>query len=208
MQELEGEEDEEEETKRDSCWKEVLKSNIPDWSRKDTVVSFHMTTGHDCLTNHLFCVGILNRPSCIMDSEHQSVSSALSNSTTIERYWEARNRMLSLSLYILHPDLMGEGGELDPTMGGGQAWGSSRTTVSHIVFLVVWKRRPDGHDCLAKHLHRIGIYQSPNCPLCNSNQELDSEHLKICASVAGHDNIFEKYWSARGQMTLLSNVWH
>ena len=50
-----------------------------------------------------------------------------------------------------------------------------------------------GHDCLAKHLHRIGIYQSPNCPLCNSNQEMDSEHLKICASVAGHDNIFEKY---------------
>ncbi|KAJ4441389.1 hypothetical protein ANN_11244 [Periplaneta americana] len=60
-----------------------------------------------------------------------------------------------------------------------------------------------GHDCLAKHLHRIGIYQSPNCPLCNSNQEMDSEHLKICASLAGHDNIFEKYWSARGQMTLL-----
>ncbi|KAJ4434141.1 hypothetical protein ANN_16461 [Periplaneta americana] len=63
-------------------------------------------------------------------------------------------------------------------------------------------RLATGHDCLAKHLHRIGIYQSPNCPLCNSNQEMDSEHLKICASVAGHDNIFEKYWSARGQMTL------
>ncbi|KAJ4452131.1 hypothetical protein ANN_03649, partial [Periplaneta americana] len=63
-------------------------------------------------------------------------------------------------------------------------------------------RLATGHDCLAKHLHRIGIYQSPNCPLCNSNQEMDSEHLKICASVADHDNIFEKYWSARGQMTL------
>ncbi|KAJ4442190.1 hypothetical protein ANN_12056 [Periplaneta americana] len=69
-------------------------------------------------------------------------------------------------------------------------------------------RLATGHDCFAKHLHRIGIYQSPNCPLCNSNQEMDSEHLKICASVAGHDNIFEKYWSARGQMTLLSNAWH
>ncbi|KAJ4432357.1 hypothetical protein ANN_20976 [Periplaneta americana] len=45
-------------------------------------------------------------------------------------------------------------------------------------------RLATGHDCLAKHLHRIGIYQSPNCPLCNSNQEMDSEHLKICASVA------------------------
>ncbi|KAJ4446816.1 hypothetical protein ANN_13514, partial [Periplaneta americana] len=69
-------------------------------------------------------------------------------------------------------------------------------------------RLATGHDCLAKHLHRIGIYQSPNCPLCNSNHEMDSEHLKICASVASHDNIFEKYWSARGQMTLLSNAWH
>ncbi|KAJ4443808.1 hypothetical protein ANN_05588 [Periplaneta americana] len=69
-------------------------------------------------------------------------------------------------------------------------------------------RLATGHDCLAKHLHRIGIYQSPNCPSCNSNQEMNSEHLKICASVAGHDNIFEKYLSARGQMTLLSNAWH
>ncbi|KAJ4432296.1 hypothetical protein ANN_20914 [Periplaneta americana] len=40
-------------------------------------------------------------------------------------------------------------------------------------------RLATGHDCLAKHLHRIGIYQVPNCPLCNSNQEMDSEHLKI-----------------------------
>ncbi|KAJ4444903.1 hypothetical protein ANN_06701 [Periplaneta americana] len=68
-------------------------------------------------------------------------------------------------------------------------------------------RLTTGHDCLAKHLHRIGIYQSPNCPLCNSNQEMDSEHLKSCASLAGHDNIFEKYWSARGQMTLLRLRW-
>ncbi|KAJ4444605.1 hypothetical protein ANN_06401, partial [Periplaneta americana] len=48
------------------------------------------------------------------------------------------------------------------------------------------------HDCLAKHLHRIGIYQSLNCPLCNSNQEMDLEHLKICASVANHDNICKR----------------
>ncbi|KAJ4441440.1 hypothetical protein ANN_11295 [Periplaneta americana] len=67
-------------------------------------------------------------------------------------------------------------------------------------------RLATGHDCLAKHLYRIGIYQSPNCPLCNSNEEMDSEHLKICASLAGHDNIFEKYWSARGQMTLLKAI--
>ncbi|KAJ4442172.1 hypothetical protein ANN_12038 [Periplaneta americana] len=39
-------------------------------------------------------------------------------------------------------------------------------------------RLATGHDCLAKHLHRIGIYQSPICPLCNSNQEMDSNTSK------------------------------
>ncbi|KAJ4447523.1 hypothetical protein ANN_09530 [Periplaneta americana] len=53
-------------------------------------------------------------------------------------------------------------------------------------------RLATGHDCLVKHLHRIGIYQSPNCPLCNSNQEMDLEYFKICASVNDSDNIFEK----------------
>ncbi|VDO11646.1 unnamed protein product [Rodentolepis nana] len=24
-----------------------------------------------------------------------------------------------------------------------------------------------GHDCLAKHLHRLGVYTQPTCPLCN-----------------------------------------
>ncbi|KAJ4449055.1 hypothetical protein ANN_00450, partial [Periplaneta americana] len=67
-------------------------------------------------------------------------------------------------------------------------------------------RLATGHDCLAKHLHRIGIYQSPNYPLCNSNQEMDSEHLKICASLASHDNIFEKYWSARDHSLIQSAV--
>jgi hypothetical protein len=38
-----------------------------------------------------------------------------------------------------------------------------------------------GHDCLAQHLHKIGIRDSPNCPLSN--------------------NIVEKYWNARGRMT-------
>ncbi|KAJ4431135.1 hypothetical protein ANN_19730 [Periplaneta americana] len=54
-------------------------------------------------------------------------------------------------------------------------------------------RLATGHACLAKHLHRIGIYLSPNCPLCNSNQEMDSEHLKICASVASHGFLPEDF---------------
>ncbi|KAJ4443755.1 hypothetical protein ANN_05533 [Periplaneta americana] len=99
------------------------------------------------------------------------------------------------------------------TQSQGKKWNSLQKNPQLIPDLprkssVAAFRLATGHDCLAKHLHRIGIYQSPNCPLCNSNQEMDSEHLKIRASVASHDNIFEKYWSARGQMTLLSNAWH
>ncbi|KAJ4447107.1 hypothetical protein ANN_09107 [Periplaneta americana] len=94
------------------------------------------------------------------------------------------------------------------TQSQGKKWNSPHQNPQLIPDLprkssVAAFRLATGHDCLAKHLHRIGIYQSPNCPLCNSNQEMDSEHLKICASVAGHDNIFDNYWSARRQMTLL-----
>ncbi|KAJ4442056.1 hypothetical protein ANN_11922 [Periplaneta americana] len=62
-------------------------------------------------------------------------------------------------------------------------------------------RLATGHDCLTKHLHRIGIYQSLNCPLCNSNQEMDSEHLKIfftpvctteIGAIASYSNEFKK----------------
>ncbi|KAJ4452140.1 hypothetical protein ANN_03658 [Periplaneta americana] len=89
------------------------------------------------------------------------------------------------------------------TQSQGEKWNSLHQNPQLIPDLprkssVAAFRLATGHDCLAKHLHIIGIYQSPNCPLCNSNQEMDSEHLKICASVAGHDNILEKYWSARG----------
>ena len=33
------------------------------------------------------------------------------------------------------------------------------------------------HDCLAGHLHRFGIYESPLCNLCNQNHIMDAEHL-------------------------------
>ena len=64
-----------------------------------------------------------------------------------------------------------------------------------------------GHDCLAKHLHRIGILQSPNCPLCSLNEEMDHHHLRKCPAVP-KDTISERYWSARERMTLLSSVRH
>ena len=62
-----------------------------------------------------------------------------------------------------------------------------------------------GHDCLAKHLHRIGILQSPNCPLCSLNEEMDHHHLRKCPAVP-KDTISERYWSARERMTLLSSA--
>ncbi|GFR32544.1 uncharacterized protein TNCT_521411 [Trichonephila clavata] len=34
-----------------------------------------------------------------------------------------------------------------------------------------------GHDCLADHLHRSGIFESPNCPLCKKDEVMDRNHL-------------------------------
>jgi hypothetical protein len=35
-----------------------------------------------------------------------------------------------------------------------------------------------GHDFLAHHLHKIGIYQTSRCVLCNNPDDvMDSEHL-------------------------------
>nr|CDS29143.1 hypothetical protein HmN_000220100 [Hymenolepis microstoma] len=30
-----------------------------------------------------------------------------------------------------------------------------------------------GHDCLAKHLHRIGVYVQPTCPPCDLQEEME-----------------------------------
>ncbi|KAJ4426856.1 hypothetical protein ANN_26655 [Periplaneta americana] len=41
-------------------------------------------------------------------------------------------------------------------------------------------RLATGHDCLGKHLCRTGLLQNPNCPLCNQNIVMDSDHLMDC----------------------------
>ena len=51
------------------------------------------------------------------------------------------------------------------------------------------------HDYLAKHLNKIGIFASPNCPLCNSEEEMTEEHLETCKALPA-GSIIEKYWSA------------
>ncbi|XP_071043823.1 uncharacterized protein [Parasteatoda tepidariorum] len=53
-----------------------------------------------------------------------------------------------------------------------------------------------GHDCLAHHLHRIGIFTSPNCPLCRKFELIDRKHLMGCSAVRG-DSEVKRYWSAR-----------
>lgn len=64
-------------------------------------------------------------------------------------------------------------------------------------------RLETGHDCLAKHLYRIGVYSSPLCTLCNQNIEMDKDHLQNCTSL-NEENLYNRYWQARGQMQLAS----
>nr|CUU97519.1 hypothetical transcript [Hymenolepis microstoma] len=37
-----------------------------------------------------------------------------------------------------------------------------------------------GHDCLAKHLHRIGVYTQPTYLLCDLQEEMEKTHLIRC----------------------------
>ncbi|KAJ4431093.1 hypothetical protein ANN_19688 [Periplaneta americana] len=128
------------------------------------------------------------------DALAKKVSTATYRPVTKSTYYSVKRFIKSTYLDFNKQNLI--------TQSQGKKWNSLHHNPQLIPDLprnssVAAFRLATGHDCLAKHLHRIGIYQSPNCPLCNSNQEMDSEHLKICASVAEH-NIFEKYWSARG----------
>ncbi|GBM03620.1 hypothetical protein AVEN_203188-1 [Araneus ventricosus] len=38
-------------------------------------------------------------------------------------------------------------------------------------------RLTTGHDCLAAHLHRLGISTEPFCPLCDSGEVMERNHL-------------------------------
>ncbi|VDO15826.1 unnamed protein product, partial [Rodentolepis nana] len=41
-------------------------------------------------------------------------------------------------------------------------------------------RLSTGHDCLAKHLHRLGLYTQPTCSLSNLQDEMEKTHLTQC----------------------------
>ena len=70
-------------------------------------------------------------------------------------------------------------------------------------------RLATGHDCLAKHLHRIGILPPLKCILCNhTNDDTDGHHLEVCPAVKDVHTAVEKYWRARLVMASVSNAGH
>ena len=59
-----------------------------------------------------------------------------------------------------------------------------------------------GHDILAKHLHLLGIMQTPTCVLCNQNEYMERQHLNRCPIL--HTSSEEnRYWKARTKMSFL-----
>ncbi|VDO01481.1 unnamed protein product [Rodentolepis nana] len=40
-----------------------------------------------------------------------------------------------------------------------------------------------GHDPLAKHLHKLGVYTQPKCPLSNQQEEMEKTHLIQCPAL-------------------------
>ncbi|VDO06440.1 unnamed protein product [Rodentolepis nana] len=53
-----------------------------------------------------------------------------------------------------------------------------------------------GHDCLEKHLHRLGVYTQPTCPLCNLHEEMEKTHLIRCPALKTRTES-QRYWEAR-----------
>ena len=57
-------------------------------------------------------------------------------------------------------------------------------------------RLATGHDCLPAHLKRLGILIDSTCPLCDSGEELDRDHLLRCSSLLCSSEE-SRYWEAR-----------
>ncbi|GBN81565.1 hypothetical protein AVEN_136310-1 [Araneus ventricosus] len=57
-------------------------------------------------------------------------------------------------------------------------------------------RLTTGHDCLAAHMYRLGISTEPFCPLCNSGEVMERDHLLQCGVLQGLTEV-SRYWEAR-----------
>ncbi|GBM71494.1 hypothetical protein AVEN_243106-1 [Araneus ventricosus] len=53
-----------------------------------------------------------------------------------------------------------------------------------------------GHDCLATHLHRLGISTKPFSSLCDSGEVMERDHLLRCGALQGLTEV-SRYWEAR-----------
>ncbi|GBM33738.1 hypothetical protein AVEN_47043-1 [Araneus ventricosus] len=58
-----------------------------------------------------------------------------------------------------------------------------------------------GHDCLASHLHCLGISTEPFCPLCDSGEVMERDHLLRCGALQGLTKV-SRYWEARAFLGL------
>jgi len=66
-------------------------------------------------------------------------------------------------------------------------------------------RLKTGHDCLAAHLRKTGIYGSSECIICQMpNSTMDEEHLLCCPNFDTDQrvlkNIIKLYWDSRAMM--------
>ena len=74
---------------------------------------------------------------------------------------------------------------------------------------VVYQNRRRWHheiDCLAKHLHHVGILWSPNCTLYNQGI-MDANHLNICSALTSI-TLTNRYWEAREKMMAAILQWN
>nr|XP_042898658.1 uncharacterized protein LOC122269461 [Parasteatoda tepidariorum] len=78
-------------------WRNVSSSLIPDKPRRDAVATFRLYTCHDCLSAHLYRIGLSTTPFCQLcksgeklGREHLLLCGALHGHTESSRYWEAR----------------------------------------------------------------------------------------------------------------------
>ncbi|GBN94670.1 hypothetical protein AVEN_122195-1, partial [Araneus ventricosus] len=57
-------------------------------------------------------------------------------------------------------------------------------------------RLTTGHNCLSARLHRLGIFTEAFCPLCDSGEAMERDHLLRCGALQGLTEV-SRYWEAR-----------
>lgn len=55
------------------------------------------------------------------------------------------------------------------------------------------------YKVLASHLHRIGVLDSSNCPLCGKDEIMDRHYIQECSVLRG-ESMVKRFWSARSRL--------